>query len=272
MRSSTSKSFFWGTSVALSWTWGLGLFFAVQFTFQFGLKGLLSFAIPNAIGLFLFGLGTASIARKHNNTTSLEAVFQKWSKKLSSVFLFYQFVALSLTIFAITRYLFQALELQNPILLLLLVVTALLAIAFLLGEQFGIKKIKYSHAIFFLVLIILGCFIWAQKSSVNAVTAAKTVAHNDLDFSSYLIAVCVGFFTGPWLDLQQWQRAIEMQKEKVSITRSYLIGSVLFFIILIFHGQLTLWAMDQGAAAYARKGIDGIYYAQDMITRLFTNN
>ena len=36
----------WGNTVALSWMWGLGLFFSVQFTTQFGLPGLLSFAIP----------------------------------------------------------------------------------------------------------------------------------------------------------------------------------------------------------------------------------
>lgn len=272
MKSSASKPFFWGTTVALSWTWGLGLFFAVQFTFQFGLKGLISFAIPNAIGLFLFGLGTAAIARKAKAGQTLESIFQKWSAKLSSVFLFYQFIALSLTIFALTRYLFQALGLANPVILLLLVVIALLAIAFLLGEQFGIKKIKYSHAFFYLVLVVLGLFIWTQKGTHTAFSPVGTAPKNDLNFWGYLIPVCVGFFTGPWLDLQQWQRAIQMQKEKSSITGGYLVGSLLFLAILLFHGHLTLWAMEQGAGVYARKGIDGIFYAQDMITRLFSEN
>jgi len=271
MKSSASKSLFWGTSVALSWTWGLGLFFAVQFTFQFGLKGLLSFAIPNAIGLFLFGAATAYIARKAKPGQSLELIFQKWSTKLSSVFLFYQFIALSLTIFALTRYLFQALNLNNPVLLLILVVIALLAIAFLLGEQFGINKIKYSHAFFYGLLIILGIYIWISKETVAPLSGIGATPKNELNFWGYLIPVCVGFFTGPWLDLQQWQRAIEMHKEKTSITAGYLVGSILFFAILIFHGSLTLWALHQGAGVYARKGIDGIFYAQDMITRLLSD-
>jgi acyl-CoA thioesterase FadM len=273
MKSSASKSLLWGSSVALSWTWGLGLFFAVQFTFQFGLKGLLSFAIPNAIGLFLFGAGTAYIAKKAKPGQSLELIFQKWSTKLSSVFLFYQFIALSLTIFALTRYLFQALNLANPLLLLLLVVIALLAVAFLLGEQFGIARIKYSHAFFYGILIILGVYIWFSKDTVtvSAIHEIGNTPKNDLNFWSYLIPVCVGFFTGPWLDLQQWQRAIQMHKEKTSIRAGYLAGSLLFFIILIFHGSLTLWALDKGAGVYARKGIDGIFYAQDMITRLLSD-
>ena len=36
----------WGNTVALSWVWGLGLFFSVQFTVEFGLTGLLTVPIP----------------------------------------------------------------------------------------------------------------------------------------------------------------------------------------------------------------------------------
>ena len=54
----------WGNTVTLSWMWGLGLFFSVQFTTQFGLIGLLSFAIPNCLGLVGFGLVTHHLARR----------------------------------------------------------------------------------------------------------------------------------------------------------------------------------------------------------------
>ena len=56
----------WGNSVALSWMWGLGLFFSVQITFMFGLQGLLLFAIPNALGLMLFGFLTHRVAESHS--------------------------------------------------------------------------------------------------------------------------------------------------------------------------------------------------------------
>ena len=56
------QTLLWGNTVALSWMWGLGLFFSVQFTTQFGLFGLLTFAIPNFIGLMAFGLITQHIA------------------------------------------------------------------------------------------------------------------------------------------------------------------------------------------------------------------
>ena len=56
----------WGNTVTLSWMWGLGLFFSVQFTTQFGLAGLLSFAIPNCLGLIGFGLITHHLARRQD--------------------------------------------------------------------------------------------------------------------------------------------------------------------------------------------------------------
>lgn len=273
MKSTSSNAAFWGASVALSWTWGLGLFFAVQFTFQFGLTGLLSFAIPNALGLFLFGAGTSYIAKKGKEPNALENFFKKWSAAIPSVFLFYQLMAISLTIFAITRYLFQALDFTNPILFLLLVVIALLAAAIIMGEQFKITKIKYSHTFLFALLVICISYLWFNKPDavVNS-TVLSANRNQDLNIWGYLIPVCVGFFTGPWLDLQQWQRAIEMKKERTSIVKSYAIGSIIFFGLLMFHGNFTLWAMDQGAGEFARKGIDGIYYAQDMITRLLTSD
>ncbi len=76
----------WGNSIALSWMWGLGLFFSVQFTTQFGLFGLLTFAIPNALGLLAFGLVTHHIARREQGSESLARFFKTWSRPFRLVF------------------------------------------------------------------------------------------------------------------------------------------------------------------------------------------
>ena len=65
----------WGNSVALAWMWGLGLFFSVQMTFMFGLQGLLLFAIPNSVGLALFGYLTQIVARNHDGGRESLAFF-----------------------------------------------------------------------------------------------------------------------------------------------------------------------------------------------------
>ena len=136
----------WGNSVALSWMWGLGLFFSVQMTFMFGLQGLLMFAIPNALGLMLFGLLTQNVANSHSGgQESLAIFFDKFSKPFRLILYLYQIVALSLTVFALVKYLFVPLELTTGPLLaiyLCLIVFVILAAGCLLGEEFGIAKIK----------------------------------------------------------------------------------------------------------------------------------
>ena len=94
----------WGNSVALAWMWGLGLFFSVQMTFMFGLQGLLLFAIPNALGLMLFGFLTQIVAKRHaGGQESLALFFDKFAKPFRLIFYLYQVVALALTVFALTQ-------------------------------------------------------------------------------------------------------------------------------------------------------------------------
>jgi len=99
----------WGNSVALAWMWGLGLFFSVQISFMYGMRGLLMFAIPNAIGLMLFGWLTQIVANKHQGgQESLALFFDKFAKPFRLIFYIYQIVALSLTVFALVKYLFKS--------------------------------------------------------------------------------------------------------------------------------------------------------------------
>ncbi len=141
----------WGNSVALAWMWGLGLFFSVQMTFMFGLQGLLLFAIPNAFGLMMFGLLTQIVARRHaGGQESLALFFDKFAKPFRLIFYLYQVLALTLTVFALTKYLFRPLELvSGPLtgLYLCMVVFVVLAAGCLFGEEFGIQRIKFGHGL-----------------------------------------------------------------------------------------------------------------------------
>ena len=95
----------WGNSVAWAWMWGLGLFFSVQMTFMFGIQGLLLFAIPNATGLALFGFLTQIVANRHSGgQESLANFFDKFSKPFRLILYLYQILAITLTVFALTKY------------------------------------------------------------------------------------------------------------------------------------------------------------------------
>ena len=252
--------------------WGLGLFFSVQFSLQYGLFGLLTFAIPNALGLMLFGGLTQLIARRAGNgPDALGTFFANWSRPYRLIFFLYQLLAITLTIFALVRYAWQPLGLQPAGLYLLLTVLVILAAATLFGEEFDIRRIKYSHGV--LGVIALGAvgILVSQLGSVggNQPMLAGRNPFLGMNFWGYAIPICVGLTLGPWLDLQQWQRAIQIQREGKSPLLSYLFGGGLFFVLLLAHGSLALWVGGQPGAGLMREGIDGLSYGEDAVTRFF---
>ena len=83
-----------------------------------------------------------------------------------------------------------------------------------------------------------------------------------------MVPIFIGFLLGPWLDLQQWQRAIQMHRERVSIAAAYILGAVQFFLLLLFRGFLAFWALRAGAAQYLHTGLGGHIYGHDSIMRL----
>jgi acyl-CoA thioesterase FadM len=270
------NSLLWGNSVALAWMWGLGLFFSVQMTFMFGLQGLLMFAVPNAIGLMLFGFLTQIVAKRHaGGQESLARFFEKFSKPFRLIFYLYQVLALTLTVFALTRYLFAPLDLvSGPMtaLYLCMVVFVVLAAGCLFGEEFGIQRIKFGHGIF--GLLLLACVVTVILSLKPLVPDGLTWAAADPDawagpdLTGYFIPLLIGLLVGPWLDLQHWQRAIQIHRENTSIRASYAIGGLLFFLMLLFHGCLAAWVMAKGGLdTYGKNGLDGFRYAHELIVQ-----
>jgi acyl-CoA thioesterase FadM len=270
-RSGFVNALLWGNSVALSWVWGLGLFFSVQFTVEFGLTGLLTFLIPNCLGLFLFGAIADHIARRNAGSESLAAFFTNWSRPFRLVFFLYQIIALSLTIFALIRYAWQPLGLHPDSLYLPLTALIILAAGILFGEEFSIRRIKYSHAVFLAVIFCCVAVIILELGSpyLRGIHRPSLLPTHDMDFWGYVVPICIGFLVGPWLDLQQWQRAIQIRRENTSITASFAFGALIFGAVLLFHGILALWAMEGGGADFIQKGLAGYPYAESLLTRVF---
>jgi len=260
----------WGISIALSWMWGLGLFFSVQFTVQFGMTGLLAFAVPNALGLVAFGLITHHIARRSSGSESLALFFSRWSRPFRLAFFLYQILALTLTIFALLRYGWLPLGLNPQALFLPLTLLILLCAAFLFGEEFNIRRIKFSHGVLFLIAAAAMAFLALSVGTIApATTPPPPGVTNDWNFIGYAVPIVIGFLIGPWLDLQQWQRAIQMHRERVGIGAAYIVGAVVFFGMLLFHGSLTLYGLSHGAGAFVRRGIADYPVAHDILTRWF---
>lgn len=269
----------WGNSVALSWMWGLGLFFSVQMTYMFGLQGLLMFAVPNAVGLALFGFLTQIVAKNHSGgQESLAIFFDKFSKPFRLILYIYQIVALSLTVFGLVNYLFVPLQLATGALFglyLCLIVFVVLAAGCLFGEEFGIQKIKLGHAMMGgLLVVCIGTILFNLNPLMPSPfqwQAPFPAEWTGPSFFGYAIPLVIGLLVGPWLDLQHWQRAIQIHRENTSIRTSYLWGGSIFFLMLLFHGCLAYWVMTKtGRAPAVTPALDGFKYAHDLVTQYFS--
>lgn len=267
-------AFLWGISIALSWMWGLGLFFSVQFTYAFGLSGLLTFAIPNALGLVLFGWVTHRIAHRAQGSESLANFFANWSRPFRFVFYLYQILALTLTIFAIVRYFWQPLGLEPQALYLPLTVLIVLAAGCLFGEEFNIRRIKYSHGALFLILLGAIFYLLFGHDANQIPDRLEKEVIFDFNYWGYVIPLCIGLLLGPWLDLQHWQRAIQAHRENTSVFLSYLIGGTIFFLLLLFHGYMTYTvtqavSLSEINSLIHQGAFDKMDYAQGMLTTFF---
>ena len=131
-----SKTSLWGISVALAWTWGIGLFFAVQSAIQFGITGLIAFASINAFGLTMFGVVNGFIAKKYKSPQAYETGFLARAANFRFAFLIYQFLALTLTLFAILKYVTLPLGVLS-----ILVCVVFIGATIFLGEEFDIRRI-----------------------------------------------------------------------------------------------------------------------------------
>ncbi len=269
----------WGNSVALAWMWGLGLFFSVQMTFMFGLQGLLMFAVPNAFGLMAFGFLTQIVANRHpGGQESLAIFFDKFARPFRLILYIYQIVALSLTVFALVKYLFVPLQpaAGNALLglYLCLIIFVILAAGCLFGEEAGIQKIKLSHALLGGMLVIcVGLILIGLKPLWPGALEWKAPIPGQWAGPSllgYAIPLIIGLLTGPWLDLQHWQRAIQIHREKTSISASYFWGGLIFFMMLLFHGFLAWWVMTKDGLPHGITiGLDSFHYAHDLVTKYF---
>lgn len=275
----------WGNSVALAWMWGLGLFFSVQISFMFGMRGLFMFAVPNAIGLILFGWLTHIVAKKHQGGhESLALFFDKFAKPFRLIFYIYQIVALSLTVFALVKYLFVPLLATfdgftgNAVVALAvaMAVFVLLAVGCLFGEEFGIRKIKAGHAL--LGVLLLACVITVLFSlspldiGDGVLGLGAHYGYKENRFWGLAVPLVVGLLVGPWLDLQHWQRAIQIHRENTSIRLSYVFGGLIFFCLLMFHGFLAMWVMGHSSQRIelAASSLDDLVYGHHLVVEYFS--
>jgi hypothetical protein len=238
------RDLLWGNSIALAWTWGFGTYLSIQVALMFGLYGLIAFSLPNAFGLAFFGIGVHYFSSHHpDKHKKLISNFYEKTQKWRHVFIAFQFLALSINAFGFIRYVAIPLG-YSPFwaTILLSVIPALLFWSFCARTS----RIKYVHAllsaIIFPVVFYMICKLtYMPREAVTNLVSGGLVSTPYGYFFGWCIASVVVFLFAPWLDIQHWQRVIQIREERGNICRSYLCGGILFFLIIFFHGCLALY-------------------------------
>lgn len=241
------KDLLWGNSVALAWTWGYGTYLSIQIALAFGLYGLLIFCIPNAIGLALFGVLNHRLSKRLalEKKTLKEYFFEK-TKKYSTILLLFQFLALSINAFGFIRYVAIPLGYSPLLSLGLLFVIPLLLMAY--GRTSNIRWIHLILGVFIFSALIYCVSLWnigATQLPLDNVTLGLLNAPS-IYFIGWSALTIFSLIFAPWLDIQHWQRAVQIQEDKGNLSRAYIIGGILFFIIIFFHGCAALYIKLQG--------------------------
>ena len=262
------KDLIWGNSIALAWTWGLGLFFSIQFALMFGTAGLLWFSIPNAIGLGMFGVIVHQLSKKLiRNNINIQDYFAEKTKKYFWMFIIFQTGALSINVFGFIRYVAISLEYS-----LITILLCLFVIPLLIASYGRTANIKWIHLIFGIPFIIAILIILVKLNFIPSTYSTNTFTSGlanvpSIYFIGWGIATTISFLFAPWLDIQHWQRAIQIQEEKANLSRSYIIGGTWFFLIMLFHGFLALYLKEHGIHFIAEQFMGDIYsYRYSVIT------
>ncbi len=254
------RSLVWSPTIALSWLWGLGFFYAIHVTFLYGLQGFLGFALPNALGLGLFGC----LVERYGSRADLQSEFDRIASRYGGILMVYQAVAVAITVSAFAGDFLRPLigGLAIPLTILLAVV------ACAAGHVLRIQDFKPLHGILLLVGVTAALAAiallpnWSRLQAISP--ASPRPGAGDARLYGLVVPSLIGFLLGPWLDLQQWQRALRIRQEGRSIGRAYAGGGLLFLGLISINGWLAA-GLPATAAAALHPGLDGVVEAQSVV-------
>ncbi len=261
MRSNLSESLSWSPTVALSWLWGLGFFYAIHVVLAHGWAGFAAFAVPNALGLFLFGWVLGDPRRDP------AAILRRAEGAYAGLFLLAQLFAVAVTLFALFRYVGAPLFGERAAGL----IVGLVLVAAILGHALTLRRLRWVHAGGLVLGVGAGFFAWDGLG--GAAPAGPTPLFvADERFFGLVVPTLVGFLLGPWTDLQHWQRVVEIRRGGGSVRLAYGVGAVLFLGLITLNALIASAAGPAGAmvtadglagyqpavaAAVLRTGLDG---------------
>jgi len=247
------RSLSWSPTIAMSWLWGLGFFYSLHVTLAYGLTGFAAFALPNALGLFLFG----HVLGRHRDPAAL---FAAVSGRYAGYMLAYQVAAVAITLFGFGAFLVAPLlgpDAAAPAM-------AALALAACAGGHLlapaGLRRLHAAQALCGTVLALVACLALARMTPAGGLPGPEAI---DARLLGLALPSLAGFLLGPWLDVQQWQRAIEVRRAGGDPRIAYAGGAALFLGLLCLNAGLAA----ASGPALGRAAVDGLIGFEGSVAR-----
>lgn len=250
----------WSPSVALSWMWGLGFFYSMHVVWVQGWAGFWVFAVSNACGLALFGCVLNS-ARRDPETT-----FERLRSRFLSLFLACQVGAVAITLYCLHAYLWSVLIPAAGSGTALALSALIVTVACATGHSLSLSRLRLLHVVYAAIAVVAIVLAW-MFMPVATVLKAAVDAPSPSSLWPFVIPTLVGFALGPWGDIQQWQRAIEIRRSGVSLAVAYIGGGLLFLMLLTANAVLS-----RSAGMSLTVGSDGALGAQTSVAVRFATD
>lgn len=241
------SSLAWGPTIAMSWLWGLGFFYSIHLLLTYGWLGFAAFALPNAFGLFLFG---AVLDRRGSDLASLG---RRIRTRYAGSFLVYQAAAVAITLFGFGICVLQPLFGRDAVGAVGLVLLAACAV----GHVASLAGLRRYHAAALAAALLGGAALTARLWGTSTAPLPGPESLLDDRFLGLVVPTLFGLLLGPWLDIQQWRRALAIRESGGSTTLAFGAGAGIFLLLLVVNAALAAAAGPAGFHA----GIDGIPFA-----------
>lgn len=248
----TLKQLSSGLAISSHWFWAIAIFVGPAVAYNWGLIGLLCFAIPNALSLIVVGHIARRLRDRYPDGYSLTQYIKDNFSARVGVLYQIQFVLISLAALllgftAISKlWEFTALNQYIPSIWASLVM-GLITLAFTMRG--GLRTSIFTGAtqtVIWLVFLI-AMFIAVIGTDVTWTLTGKNQLTTPFDFkflTSFAVAFSIAIIIGATSHGMMWQKAFSMPKENV--VPSFTLGAVIFGIIILLLGSLSLYAFSAG--------------------------
>ncbi|MBB2964616.1 thioesterase family protein [Methylobacterium sp. R2-1] len=136
---------------------------------------------------------------------------------------------------------------------------ALVLVACSIGHAIPLRSIKVLHGVALIVGVCAGIVALVRLAS-DFSSPGVPLSSFDERFYGLALPSLVGFLLGPWMDVQQWQRAVEIQRAGASVRMAYASGAIIFVGLLTINALLAS-AAGLGEPVLSFDGLPGAYAA-----------